>query len=329
MFASLIFVSLLTPTYSLLMDKVSRRRALSVLTLTQPALFASVFSLHIVFCNTLLVYLILIGGLELVSSLYWVTANTLLRDVVTAGNYVSQAGYSEVSSQVPALIAAGSAVFLLRLPFEYLLVFGGSLAFGAARLISGIPEYEANSADGNSGNTAWGKNGFRYGAGAVEFFGYIRKRMVQVLLVYMIGFPFVFTVAGNFVKPVFITSILHGDPSFLAFSAAEYAASAIIAGLLILIVQRRLGDETTLVLLFTAYTSASIVMPTYASYAVFTVCKAIHGVGNPGSGVVRKDVVLRWVERGELGRFNGWVSLLFTLTRIVIIGTSTLMIGVG
>jgi len=35
------------------------------------------------------------------------------------------------------------------------------------------------------------------------------------------------------------------------------------------------------------------------------------------------------VERGELGRFNGWVSLLFTLTRVALIGASTIMIGLG
>jgi hypothetical protein len=40
-------------------------------------------------------------------------------------------------------------------------------------------------------------------------------------------------------------------------------------------------------------------------------------------------VVLKSVDRGELGRFNGSVSLLFTLTRMVIIGGSTIMISVG
>ncbi|PSO06674.1 hypothetical protein B9Q04_14840 [Candidatus Marsarchaeota G2 archaeon BE_D] len=251
----------------------------------------------------------------------------MLRDVVTVENYRSQAGYTEVSSQVPALIAAGSAVLLSELPFELLLGSGATLAFLAARLTTGIPEHMDSPSAGSGDNQVAGNRG--YFNGAREFFMYIRSRYPQVLLVYLIGFPFVFTVAGNFVKPVFIANTLHGDPSFLAFSEAEYAAFAMVVGLLTPTLQRRLGDAVALLLLFSAYTSASIVMPMYPSYIVFSTCQAIHGLGNPGSRVVRKAVVLRSVERGELGRFNGWVSLLFTLTRVALIGASTIMIGLG
>lgn len=331
-FLSLLVTSLVTPAYSSFIDRVSRRRVLAGLTLAESVVFACAFFLYPLLGRPLLIYLTLVGGVELVSNLYWTAANSLLRDVVTRENYRSQAGYAEISSQLPAVVAAGSAVFLSTLPFGSLLVFGVALDLVSAVMLSGVPEHRPDHFNGSGGTTMqgvertwnhWSSVGIR------EFFRYVRAHLAQVALVYLIGFPFVFTVAGNFVKPVFIANILHGSPAFLAFSEAEYAGFAIVAGLVTPLLQRRLGDSSTLILLFSAYTVASFIMPMYASYTVFTVCQAIHGLGNPGSRVVRKSVVLKSVDRGELGRFNGSVSLLFTLTRMVIIGGSTIMISVG
>jgi len=332
MFLSLLFASLITPSYSSLIDRVSRRRALISLTLVEPLVFVCAFSLHLLLSDQLLSYLTLVGGVELVSDLYWTTANSLLRDVVTGKNYRSQAGYAEISGQLPAVIASGSAVFLSTLPIESLFVFGVTLDLVSVAMLTGVPEYPAHFLRGKSGATIKGAGWLgnqRDAFGVKGFFRYIRTHLAEVLLVYLIGFPFVFTVAGNYVKPVFIANILHGGPAFLAFSEADYAGLAIVAGLVTPLLQRRLGDPATLIFLFSAYTAASFIMPMYKSYSVFAVCQAIHGLGNPGSRVVRKTVVLNSVDRDELGRFNGSVSMLFTTTRMVLIAASTVMIGVG
>lgn len=319
-FASLAATAVFTPVFSSVVDRVnSRGKVVAAVTLAEPGVYLFASLIYYVLGDHIASFSAIILGGEVLANLYWVAANTLLRDVVTKENYRAQAGYAEALGQAPAILGAGSAIVLSTLPFPVLVALACAMDGLSALLASKVPGT-------NPEPRRVGDDQPRASAG---FYAFIRGNLPLVLLMYLMGFPFVFTVVGNLLKPVFIASVLGGGPPLLAFSEAEYASFAVLAGLATPRLQNRLGDQATLLAMFASYSAGSLIMPAYPFIPLYAACQAVHGLGNPGSRVVRKSVMLKAVGRGELGRLNGSVSLMYTLTRLSLIGWSTLAMAQG
>ncbi|MCL4335966.1 MAG: hypothetical protein M1344_01900 [Candidatus Thermoplasmatota archaeon] len=68
----------------------------------------------------------------------------------------------------------------------------------------------------------------------------------------------------------------------------------------------------------------SLLIPVAPLWYLFLIFQILHGFGNPGTRIARNTVVMKSVPKNEMGRFNGSVQLLTTMTRIVLISVSML-----
>ncbi|MEM3675765.1 MAG: hypothetical protein QXV22_01765, partial [Thermoplasmataceae archaeon] len=160
-----------------------------------------------------------------------------------------------------------------------------------------------------------------------------------VLLIFFLNFPFIMVTAiGNFVKPIFIVTVLHGGAIDISLSEFTYAALASLMGLLLSHFLK--GRELFMSYLFyIIYTAGSFLIPYSSSFLMYLAFQAAHGIGNPGIRICRNTFVMKNINRNFSGRFFGAVSfvsniarvslLLFAMATVNIIGPGKLFTASG
>ena len=127
-------------------------------------------------------------------------------------------------------------------------------------------------------------------------------------------------VAGNLLKPIFLAHYLNGNASLLADSEGIYAALAMATGFVAPKLMKRLGEMRSIYVFTAIFFSGSILIPAVPILQLYLVFQMLHGFGNPGVRIARNSMAMRSTPSGEMGMFNGSVSLLTILGRLAIMG---------
>lgn len=301
---------LLQAKFSSLLDSRSRKSLLILNEATNSAVLVSVFSgsFFLGEYNVFLDFTTLIS-IEIFLFITYQTYMALAKEIVADNAMGNYNGLSEIISQFPVLIGTFvSSLIFLEIGLRGLLILALALHMFAVLQLRGVEE-------------AFGKSCRPAGQGSlIGSIPYLKSNFRNVFFIFLLNFPFIAIIAGNFLNPIFIASNLNGNASSLAYSDSVYALLAMLTGLLAPRLMSRLGEMKSIYLFAAIFLAGSILTPEVSIFSFFLLFHALHGLGNPGVRIARNSMAMRSTPVEEIGRFNGSVSLLTIMGRLLMIG---------
>ncbi|MGE7837471.1 MFS transporter [Viridibacillus arvi] len=309
---------LITPFIGNLVDKMNRKKILLI----------SEFV-----CFLLLMLFTLIGFIGLpyevwqytiiymIGSLYYTiffpTMFALNQEIFNKDQYKALNGTMEVQSQLSSMIAGALAsILLVKWDLHYILLLD-VLSYAAAIYFYMKLPYMGKPID-KKGET----NKARVSAG-------LRYMMIRptmfVFLVFSI-MPFIGVMITNYLFPVYLRDVLKASASAYGIESMIYAFGAIIAGMFVPILARKIGNEKTIILSVITYTIAiSLIvlvnLPVYLSLMFFI------AVGNSGARVARNSFLMDQIPNEIIGRVDSLFRSIGLLFRIVLLALFTQMVS--
>lgn len=321
MLAPLLLEFLIQPYISHVLDQYSRRNLQSL----NEAVFMVILAVFIALIvdseiEPVMFYVAIYEVIEIYSYLTWQSFIALGQGVVTKDMYGKYNGVSEAIGQLPVLTGA--------LLSGAMILFMGVLAiFTIALVMTGISLILLRLLNENFDRTVYTR---RLGVAGdyIESFRYMKSHLRPILFIFLLNVPFIAIIAGNFLKPVFIASVIAGNASTLAFSESVYAFMAIIAGLIVPVINERIKPMHSVYIYAVIFFAGSFLMPVFPYIGPYLAFQMLHGFGNPGVRITRNTMLMSSVPNGEIGKFNGSVSLLTLIGRFALLTTCVLAVGV-
>ncbi|MEK4760022.1 MFS transporter [Viridibacillus sp. FSL E2-0187] len=309
---------LITPFIGNLVDKMNRKKILLI----------SEFV-----CFLLLMLFTLIGFIGLpyevwhytiiymIGSLYYTiffpTMFALNQEIFNKDQYKALNGTMEVQSQLSSMIAGALAsILLLKWDLHYILLldvlsYAAAIYFYMKLPYMGKPINKTEKTDKKRVS-----EGLRYMM--------IRPTMF-VFLVFSI-MPFIGVMITNYLFPVYLRDVLKASASAYGIESMIYAFGAIIAGMFVPILARKIGNEKTIIVSVITYTIAiSLIvlvnLPVYLSFMFFI------AVGNSGARVARNSFLMDQIPNEIIGRVDSLFRSIGLLFRIVLLALFTQLVS--
>ncbi|MFE6169073.1 MFS transporter [Viridibacillus arvi] len=311
---------LITPFIGNLVDKMNRKKILLI----------SEFV-----CFLFLMHFTLIGFIGLpyevwqytiiymIGSLYYTiffpTMFALNQEIFNKDQYKALNGTMEVQSQLSSMIAGALAsILLVKWDLHYILLldvlsYAAAIYFYMKLPYMGKPIDKTEKSDKTRVS-----EGLRYMM--------IRPTMFAFLVFSIM--PFIGVMITNYLFPVYLRDVLKASASAYGIESMIYAFGAIIAGMFVPILARKIGNEKTIIVSVITYTIAisSIVLvnlPVYLSLMFFI------AVGNSGARVARNSFLMDQIPNEIIGRVDSLFRSIGLLFRIVLLALFTQMVSSG
>ncbi|MEK5482078.1 MFS transporter [Viridibacillus sp. FSL R5-0888] len=309
---------LITPFIGNLVDKMNRKKILLIsefvcfLLLTLFTLIGFIGLTYEVWHYTIIY---MIGSLYY--TIFFPTMFALNQEIFNKDQYNALNGTMEVQSQLSSMIAGALAsVLLLKWDLHYILLldvlsYAAAIYFYMKLPYMGKPIDKTEKTDKKRVS-----EGLRYMM--------IRPTMFLFLLFSIM--PFIGVMVTNYLFPVYLRDVLKASASAYGIESMIYAIGAIIAGMFIPVLARKIGNEKTIILSVITYTIAiSLIvlvnLPLYLSLMFFI------AVGNSGARVARNSFLMDQIPNEIIGRVDSLFRSIGLLFRIVLLALFTQMIS--
>ncbi len=312
-----LFVELLMQSkISHLIDSNSRRKVLMINEACNSAfLFAVLATTYIWGASNVFLDFSALISVELFLFVAYQAYMALAAEIVKDSAIARYNGLSEILGQLPVLLGSfASSIIFLAIGFRGLIVIGIVLHLSALYELRRIEERFSLKATNET------KNSLK------ESISYLKGNLRSVFFIFLLNVPYMAIVAGNLLKPIFLASFLNGNAPLLAESEGIYATLAIVTGFVAPMLMRKIGEMRSVYVFTAIFFSGSILIPAVPILQLFLVFQMLHGFGNPGVRIARNSMTMRSIPLGEMGRFNGSVSLLTIVGRLLIMGFCILAI---
>lgn len=300
------------PYFSTLVDRYPRRniQAMNIF-LSLASMLLLVFVAGPVLNEGILLDFLLFIIIQLYYSFTYQVYTALIQDIVREGIYGRFNGIAEITSQLPVLTGAIlSGFFLLGSGFSTVFQASIGLQFISLLILSRLNEEFRGNRDRIAG---------RRNSDYLDSLRYLKDNLKPVLFIFLLNFPFMAVIAGNFLKPVFIATVLNANAPWLAYSESVYALVAMAAGAVVPIIMEKFGYMRSIYLFAIIFFSGSLLMPLIPFAVPFLIFQMLHGLGNPGIRITRNTILMKSVPKNEMGRFNGSMNLLSLAGRLVLL----------
>ncbi|MBL0386526.1 MFS transporter [Tumebacillus sp. ITR2] len=254
------------------------------------------------------------GG-SLYYSLHFTTQFAFTQEIFSREQYQMLNGVMEVQNQTASMIAGAlSSVLLDRIDLSTILLFDASTYAIGFLLFLGIPYVPAVRA-GIARVSVW--------RNIAEGFQYLREKPVLTVFLICSLMTFLVLMAGNYLFPIYVTQELHAGADVLGLADMCYAIGAILAGISIPVLVGRLGPFRSIVLTFTSYTVAILLIGFYPLTWLYMALKLVLGWGNAGTRVARNTVMMELVPNPLMGRVNSFFNAFGMGTRVLLLAIFT------
>lgn len=311
---------ILTPFVGHLVDRVSRKKILLV-SQTISLLMLIVFTVWGFAGATYEVWHFMM--IYTIGSLYYTffypTMFALNQEIFSKEQYNSLNGTMEIQGQLSSMIAGGVAsVLITKWDLHYILLLDACTYIAAIYFYLKLP-YKRKIAQKN-GQTAK-KNG-------VEGIKYLWKRPVLFIFLLVSTMPFIGVMLTNYLFPVYVKDVLKASGSVYALENMIYAMGAIVAGAIIPIVAKKIGNEKTIIVSVVLYTIV-ISLIIHVNLPVYLAIMFFIAIGNSGVRVARNSFLMEWIPNDIIGRVDGVFRSIGLLIRVVLLAIFTGMVSSG
>ena len=154
---------------------------------------------------------------------------------------------------------------------------------------------------------------------------YLQKKPIIFIFGFLSYMLFAFTlVQVHVLLPSYVHQFLKMDGNVYASAEIYYSIGAILSGVLVLRVFKKLNTVTSIILLLTVVSFAFYAMAIYNVLWIFFLGSLILGIANSGVRILRTTYLFNHVPNNLIGRANSVFSSLNIVVRMLMIGAFTL-----
>ncbi|KRF23151.1 MFS transporter [Paenibacillus sp. Soil787] len=319
--ASTIILFFLSPHIGVYIDRISRKKMLlgsEVIGGSVTLLFA-LWGLSTGHFETWQLIVIYFSG-SLYYNVHFPTQFAFTQEIFSKEQYKTLNSILEVQNQSTSMIAGGLASLLIdHIDFAWILLADAMTYFLGFGLFLLIPYIKNRSVAANGAVSMW--------SNIREGFAYLKTRPLLVMFFLCALMPFLFVMVGNYLYPVYITSVLHGGASVLGAADMIFAIGAVLAGLTVPLLMQRLGSYYTTILSFVIFSLSIVFFYVFPLVSIFLLFKTLNGWGNAGSRVARNTILMEMVPNHLIGRVNSFFNTVGMGMRVLLIGVCTQIVS--
>jgi MFS family permease len=311
---------LLTPLIGNLIDRMSRKKLIltsKIVSLILLLLFSLIGFVGLGYEVWHYIIIYMIGSLYY--TIFYPTLFALNQEIFNKDQYKSLNGTMEVQGQLSTVIAGALASFMLtKWDLHYILLLDVLTYAAAIYFFIRIP-YERNNIS-TTNNSARSK--------VTDGLTYMLKLPAMFLFLLFSIMPFIGVMITNYLFPVYLADVLKTPGSIYGIQGMIYGLGAIVAGISVPILARKIGDEKTIVFGVITYTLA-ISLIILANIPSFLFLMFFIAIGNCGVRVARNSFLMDQIPNDIIGRIDSLFRSLGLLFRIVLLAIFTGMVSTG
>jgi MFS family permease len=311
---------IITPFIGHLIDKTSRKRLLltsKIVSLVLLLLFSVIGFIGIPYEVWHYMIIYMIGSLYY--TIFYPTMFALNQEIFNKEHYKTLNGIMEVQGQLSSMIAGAIASILLsKWDLHYILLLD-VLSFAAA-IYFYIKIPYARTKINKSKKVPHSK--------LTDGLTYMIKRPVMFMFLLFSMMPFIGVMITNYLFPVYLSEVLQTSGSVYGIQGMIYGLGAIVAGIVVPTIAKKMGDEKTIIYAVITYTIAIsfillVNIPMYVSLMFFI------ALGNSGARVARNSFLMDQIPNELIGRIDSIFRSLGLLFRIGLLALFTGMVSSG
>lgn len=315
----------LTPYFGAVIDRFSRKILLLMCELISAIMVTIVIAAYLLI-NNMNYYLLTI--LTIVSSLYWAmqipTLTAFTQEIFTKDKYNKINTAMEVQGQAATFISAGLVGIVVGKVDLWVVfaidIISSLIAFG---LLQFIP-YEGRTKV--IGQRKPYKSNFSNDLKVC--IKYIKSNLALVMFLLCSLTPTIMVLVGNYVNPVYIYKDLNLQPEIQGYASVIYALSAMSGGIIASFLSSKFGNYFSLFMTYTLYLLGMVGIVVFNSVIPFLLLRTFAGVGNSGSRVLRKNIMMQAIPNEIIGRINSLINSFSQLGQSILVGIFSLYIGI-
>jgi len=293
---STIISFLLTPFIGTIIDKVSRKKVLTLGELTSflvVGFFAIMGFLGTSYSTWHYITLYFIAGLYY--SFFYPAIFAFNQELFDLDDFKTLNGAMEIQGQLSSMIAGAIASFILsKLAFQWILLIDALTYLAAFILLSKIsyqkPDREIN-------NRSFFRN-------MSQGYTYIKKKPALFIFLIASFMPFIGVMLSNYLIPVYMTQVMKTDSSSYSLQSMVYGIGAIVAGFLIPFLTNKLGNKKTILLTVSCYTFFISLIVWIKILPIFLIFTFFLAFGNAGTRVARNTFMMNRIPNNIIGRVD-------------------------
>ncbi|WP_214483586.1 MFS transporter [Bacillus sp. SM2101] len=312
---------ILAPYIGYMIDKLSRR-AILIVGEVIGSIIISLFAIYgIVNGNDyelwMLIVLFAMGGLYY--SLFYPTMFAFNQEIFTKEQYKSLNGVMEIQGQLSTVIAGGIATILISRVDLSLILLLDAMTYGGAALMFYLIPYKRAQESGQSNDSLLYK--------LAEGYHYMKKSPMLFLFFLASFMPFIGVMVSNYLNPIYIANVLEADASAYGTSGMIYGVGAIVAGIIIPLFAKKIGNERSIVITVCIYSIAITMLAIFPYLWVFYIVKLFTAFGNAGTRVARNSLLMELIPNDKIGRVDSLFRVIGLGIRIVLLIVFTRIIS--
>ncbi|MEJ8544875.1 MFS transporter [Brevibacillus borstelensis] len=227
----------------------------------------------------------------------------------------------EIENQTALVLAGALAGLLLEKFGLHAVLLLNSLTYLAAfQMLSGIRYVSALERQGKQEpRTTW-VDQFR------QSWLYIKGRPGFLMFGISALMPFIAVLLVNLLNPVFVSQVLGGDVKIYSLGEVTYSFGAVVAGMAVALICRKLGEFPYMVFAFLLMAAALILTVAIPKAWIFVLLSAFLGWCNVSTRLIRQTLYMELVPNRFMGRVMSFLKSIGMLMRLLLIALFTVLI---
>ncbi|MEQ2528996.1 MFS transporter [Bacillaceae bacterium CLA-AA-H227] len=311
---------LITPYIGVLIDKMSRKRLLIICEIISLGLLL-VFSLFgfIGIPYEVWHYIIIYMIGNLYYTFFYPTMFALNQEIFNKDQYKALNGTMEVQGQLSSMIAgAAASILLLKWDLQFILLFDVFTYALAIYFYLKLPSTKVSDKEVKKVTAIKASEGLNFMLQRTSMFMFLSASLM----------PYIGVMITNYLFPVYLADVLQTSGNIYGIQGMIYGLGAIVAGVFVPIVARRIGDEKTIIYGVLTYTIA-ISLIIYTNIPGYLALMFFIAIGNCGSRVARNSFLMDHIPNEIIGRIDSLFRTLGLLLRFILLAIFTGLVSSG
>lgn len=256
------------------------------------------------------------AGASLYYNVHFPAQFAFTQEIFPKDQYKALNSVLEIQNQSASMIAGGlSSLLIDHVDFFWILLVDAGTYLAGFGLFLMIPYARSRQVPQNASGSMW--------SNIAEGFRYLKQKPELTVFFFCALIPFLCVMAGNYLYPVYISTVLRGGANVLGASEMIYAIGAVLAGLTVPLLVRKLGSYGSALVTFIAFAVSVLFIYAMPLIGIYLSAKIINGWGNAGTRVARNIVMMESVPNHLIGRVNSFFNAMGMGVRVLLIGAST------
>ncbi|SDY61466.1 Major Facilitator Superfamily protein [Evansella caseinilytica] len=322
MLISTLLMIIIGPNLGIVIDKFSRKRILitenvfgSLVLFIFSILFLNIDQISII--TLTIIYIISM----LISQIHFPTQSALVQELFDSSEYQEVNSTLEVQNQVAQVLAGALAGLLLTNFSLTVVLLITSITYFIAFIFLLFVKYEFNNADVEitSNKLGWVKK-LTYG---LKFVCKKKNFLVFGMSVFV---PFIILMVGNLLAPVYVSLDINESVTIFSMGELAYALGAVFAGLLVIVILKRVSQKGFLVVNILIFATLLTIMVIWGQGWFFILTYFYLGWTVASTRLVSQTIFMNIVPKYIMGRVLTALDMLALIVRVILLITFTIIL---